>query len=726
MNLQSLDLLECETSLRQRRFRLCVAAFLMFFGVVCAASVSAADIANFDEPVLLKAREQPVDSFIKELFGKLSVPVQVSPGIVGSVNGDFEKSAREVFNDISSAFQLTLYFDGAVAHIYPSNDIARSILPVTRNVARRVVDNAGKLGLGDKLNSVEAGSDGGLMVTGSQRFVEQIDELVAAIRGNTPATTTQSLAPKEATFRVFRLKYGWADDVSLAVGGQDLVIPGIATVLRQLIGPGTLNAPVKSTRRSQGNTVPGLRGQGLQSVDVNGVRNSAAQNVQAVPETPSQSAESSQNLGVQSTVNTRIVADTRLNAVIIRDNADRMPMYESLIASLDVKPRMLEIEATIIDLNTDRLRDLGINWRLQGNNDEALFGNGTATDQLLRPNADITPRGEGGVISLVLGGSTQFIARIRALESQGAARIVSKPHVITLSNVEAILDTTSTFFVRVAGEEDVDLFNVSVGTTLRVTPHVFETSEGAQIKLLVTIEDGSTTDQEVDSIPIIDRSTVNTQALINAGQSLLIGGLVRESKSNTVTKVPLLGSIPVLGALFRSNGTSSNRVERMFLITPRLVDVPTAVQTLNAPIRSGDESDIIESAPFRTNRLDSALAARDQNREVKEQLPPTRSSVTLTPDAVLAEEGNIASKPTVNPPEPAPEVPPTLRQRLLEDRSLPPVQSEPDTGFDELVTSISPPLETDNEGWMEIPAHPVSNAVPQSPVVDDDGWQVIE
>ena len=724
MNFQSNDLLDCEKSLRQRKLRLHAATVVMLFGLVFAASVNAADIANFDKPVFLKAREQPVNSFIEELFGKLSVPVQVSPEIVGSVNGDFEKSAREVFGDISSAFQLTLYFDGAVAHIYSSNDVVGSILPVTQKVARRVVENARKLGFEDELNRVEAGSDGGLMVTGSQRFLEQIDELVTAIRGNTSTTktTTPSLAPSEVTFRVFRLKYAWAADVSLAMGGQELMIPGIATVLRELIGPGTLNAPVTSTRRSQGNTLPGLRGQGLQSVGGNGVRDAAAQSGQAITENSDTRVESVQSSGVQSTDDTRIVADTRLNAVIIRDSADRMSMYENLIASLDVKPRMLEIEATIIDLNTDRLRELGINWRLQGSNDEALFGNGTSSDLLLQPGANITPQGEGGIISLVMGGPTQFIARIQALESQGAARIVSKPHVITLSDVEAILDTTSTFFVRVAGEQEVDLFNVSVGTTLRVTPHVFDTDEGAQIKLLVTIEDGSTTDRQVDSIPVIDRSTVNTQALINAGQSLLIGGLVRESKSSTVRKVPLLGSIPVLGALFRSNGTSSTRLERMFLITPRLVDTPTAVRTLNAPIRSGEEYEILESAPLRTIGLDSALSGHDQNRPLPEQLPPMRSSVTLT-SGMVSTGGNIASKPIADLPEPVPE-PPTLRQRLLRELDQPSEQNRPDTGFDELVSTTVRALETDDDGWSEIRTYPVVNAVAQ-PEVDDSGWQEI-
>src|SRR6185436_16804989 len=89
----------------------------------------------------------------------------------------------------------------------------------------------------------------------------------------------------------------------------------------------------------------------------------------------------------------------------------------------------------------------------------------------------------GGVASVVLGSLGQFFARIKALQSEGAARVVSSPQVVTLSDVEAVFDNSSTFYVRVAGREQVDLFNVSVGTSLRVTPHVFRDHDANRIKM---------------------------------------------------------------------------------------------------------------------------------------------------------------------------------------------------------------------------------------------------
>src|SRR6185369_1586633 len=253
-----------------------------------------------------------------------------------------------------------------------------------------------------------------------------------------------------------------------------------------------------------------------------------------------------------------------LNAVIVRDLADRLPRYEQLIAALDVEPQSLEIEATIIDVNTDKARELGIEWRWSNDGRSASFQGAVPT------------LGNGGVASVVLGSLGQFFARIRALQNEGAARIVSSPQVVTLSNVEAVFDNTSTFFVRVAGREQVDLFNVSAGTTLRVTPHVFRDREQTRIKLLVNVEDGNITNRQVDQIPVVERSTVNTQALIAEGESLLIGGMVRETHANGEDKVPVLGDVPVVGNLFKTKTSSNTRVERMFLITPRMAGTRTA------------------------------------------------------------------------------------------------------------------------------------------------------
>ena len=602
--------------LKIRNFRWLIFAAVATATTSISSMVQAAEVPGISKQVVLNAREQPIDLFVSELFGQIGVPARVDESIIGSVNGDFRKSAGEVIDEISSAFQLSVYYDGAVAHIYPANDIQRKVLYMSGGSASSVVKAAAQLGLTDRRNTVKA-TEVGLVATGADKFIGQIDRLAAAVGNKPTSKAIPAPVPKADydTYRIFKLKYAWADDVSLVIGGDTVVVPGVASLIRSLIEPGALGAVPVTTRTPGSTSLDGLRGQGLSGRGLQEVSNPS--DVDSKASRPLVGSPS----GGGSTEGTRIVADPLSNSVIIRDRADRMDSYDSLIQELDKEPQMVEIEATIIDLDTDKLRELGINWRLTEGNSDVLLGNGTVSDELLRPDTVITPSGAGGIVSLVLGSRQQFISRIRALETQGAARIVSKPHVMTLSNVEALLDTTSTFFVRVAGQEEVDLFDVKVGTRLRVTPHVYERGNRRQIKLRVNITDGSTSEQSVDSIPIIEESNINTQAIVDVGQSLLIGGLVREIKSNGISRVPVLGRLPVVGGLFRTQVKNSTRQERMFLITPRITTPHIPGKRFNAPVLAGTENDIIQSSSTRLQGANQALNLLDEANPVEQYLP---------------------------------------------------------------------------------------------------------
>jgi type III secretion protein C len=585
--------------------------FVLAFLVIVSSISSAAETPKLNQKITIIAREQPIDSFLQELFGQLSIPVVVDETVKGTVNGSFENiSANMIFSDISKSFGLIKYYDGAILYIYTSNNIIRRIIPASSSISQRIVRAASDLNLTDRRNSIRKAVEGGLVVTGTKRFIEQVDELVFAAENG--------LKNYEAPvgFKVFYLKYAWAQDVTMTFAGKQVVIPGVATILRQLVQEAPQLIYTNTLQDSLLKpTTPGLKGQGLNSFG-NSERVGLPDSVN-IAHTNSDKSQYIQPVAanaqvVSQSTRVRIQADPRLNAVIIRDSPDRMSRYQSLIDSLDVEPQMLEIEATIIDINTAKLKELGINWRWQNNDDEVLFGSGDEdSDRRLNTGSTITPFGKGGFISFVLGDNAKFIGRISALESKGAAHIVSRPHVITLSNVEAIFDTSSTFYVRVAGREEVDLYNVSIGTSLRVTPHVFKDNGNAKIKLLVTIEDGQQTDQRVDEIPVVSRSAINTQALINAGESVLVGGLVREVKKDNEDKIPLLGDIPIMGNLFKTTNKQTTRVERLFLITPKL-----AVQKL----KSSDKLSSLIKEDLNSEELNK------RESDQKQEDPPVESS----------------------------------------------------------------------------------------------------
>lgn len=553
-------------------------------GVLGASGAAWSAPAPFaDRKIQLAAREQPIAAFLQDLFGLLDVPVSVSPAVKGHVNGTFNGEAEGIARSIARAFGLVMYYDGAVMHVYTAGEMGARTLPTSPAVADKVMRAATEMRLADARNTLRTTRDGAVIASGTRRFIEQVEELARA------SQVSQAVQPPMG-FKVFYLRYAWAQDVTVNFSGRQLVVPGVASIIRSLVtssprSPASLAGHEQALRPTQ----PRLKGQGLGRV--------ANQPVLGLPDADARpgtadvlmAAYGGAGAGVQGggsgmgggglvlgdLQQVRIEADTRLNAVIVRDAPERLAHYEQLVQSLDVEPQSLEIEATIIDINTDRLRELGINWRGNTGKSSVLLGKGDSSDLLLQPGGSvvgsaITPSAMGGVISAVLGDKAQFVARISALQSEGAAKVVSSPQVVTLSNVEAVFDNSQTFYVRVAGREEVDLFNVSAGTSLRVTPHVFKDTQGVRIKLLVNLEDGTLSSERVDALPIVERSSINTQALIYEGESLLIGGLTRESSGSGVDKVPLLGDIPLIGNLFKTQRESGGRIERMFLISPRL------------------------------------------------------------------------------------------------------------------------------------------------------------
>lgn len=263
-----------------------------------------------------------------------------------------------------------------------------------------------------------------------------------------------------------------------------------------------------------------------------------------------------------------------------------MPLYEKIIKDLDQPSKVIEINAAIIEMNTNANLTWGVDYRSL--NAETLETNSqgdpstTGTFRLgQNTNADLADgvdliSGSGLNASAALIGTTwQILARIKALEEAGEAQVLSRPSVMTIDNTEAVLRDDSTIYVRVAGLAEVDLFPVSAGVMLRVTPHLIEASkagEPTKIRLIVNIEDGDFTPQNVDEIPSVRRSEISTQAIIAENESLLIGGQYRHQQSNGEVGVPVAGRVPVLGLAFKNKRVINNKRQRLFLISPRIID----------------------------------------------------------------------------------------------------------------------------------------------------------
>lgn len=511
-----------------------------------------------DQTYSHRAENEPLPALLRDFFADMRVPAVISEGVEGAVTGSFVNCApQKFFNSMAMAYGLISYYDGNVMFIYASAEI-RSEMIVLHSLDHRrlnaILKGAEILDPAYPLKAIE--DEGIVFVSGPQRYVELVSQTVDMLEAG--AMRRQMLRGAETTIRVFPLRYAWAADQTFAQEENQQRMPGVATILRDLISGAASSG---SDGPINPHTVPKLKGRGLGASSAN----RAAPNDDEV----SVAEPSEQDPALANANNTVIQADPRLNAVVIKGKRADMEFYEHLIATLDTPAGLVEIRANIIDISTDFSRELGIDWRYEKPG-EISGGFDTNINQL--PGNQPFPGGQGLQLTTIIGNAAEyFLSRIKALEQDGNARIFSKPSVLTLDNVEARLEHDETFFVRVAGDREVDLFNVSAGVKFRVTPHIIEEHDGPRIKLAVRIEDGGFSGESVDGIPVVRNTKLQTQAIVGEHESLLIGGHIIERETSGLRQIPGLGRIPILKYLFRSKRKQKGRVERMFLITPRIV-----------------------------------------------------------------------------------------------------------------------------------------------------------
>jgi type III secretion protein C len=252
-----------------------------------------------------------------------------------------------------------------------------------------------------------------------------------------------------------------------------------------------------------------------------------------------------------------VQSDPRLNAIIIQDMPERMPLYQQLIAQLDVPTVMVEIEAMIIDVSSERASSLGVDW--SGNIGKISFGFNADSGATL------------GISNPAVATGNPFMIQLHTLQSNGDAEIRSKPSVLTSDNIAAILDLSQTFYIRAQGERVATVTPVTAGTTLKVSPHVVQQGASTFVQLKIDIEDGQITSTQVDSLPTVNNSTVSTEATVRNGEALLIAGYSSKQDVKSRKQVPVLGELPIVGAMFANSETTLQKRDRIFLIRPKVI-----------------------------------------------------------------------------------------------------------------------------------------------------------
>jgi type IV pilus assembly protein PilQ len=270
-----------------------------------------------------------------------------------------------------------------------------------------------------------------------------------------------------------------------------------------------------------------------------------------------------QFLGDQVTECGRIDLDEQTNTLIITDIGATADKISALIDVLDVPKRQVEIEARIIEATTNFTRQLGVQFGfLAGGPDDRLRGglSTLATEDKPIKTANLA---FGRVLD-----TQKLDAVISAAESSGEARILSKPRVSTQDHSEARIVQGAKIPIPVQINFTTNVRYETAALQLTVTPHV---TQDDIVALKISVEN-SVPDftQTVLGVPTILTSASNTQVLVANGATTVLGGIFVEVRRSEERKVPGLGSIPIVGYLFRFNKGEKETREILFFITPRI------------------------------------------------------------------------------------------------------------------------------------------------------------
>lgn len=325
----------------------------------------------------------------------------------------------------------------------------------------------------------------------------------------------------------------------------------------------------------------------------------------------------------------KIVVDARSNALIVSERSSAIQRIRPIIQSLDRATDQVMIETKFIEVSDSVGKDLGVDWsilkgyKLSGSElqtsyernhgktsevgykedglDVDFMNNGySRAGQLNTVTTPVGPKVTNGVlegigpmstvenvftnnvgrVSTAVFSASQFNLTLNALQSAGGSKLVSNPTVVTLNNTEASINVGQEYPIpNYTYNQERGAFEVSgftykpIGVILKVTPQV---NAAGFIKLTVEPE-VSSRDESKDvkfgdaSIPVVAVRKTKTQVTLKDGFTLGIGGLLDSTASNSQTKVPLLGDIPGLGRLFRSDSTSKRQQNMLVFITARTV-----------------------------------------------------------------------------------------------------------------------------------------------------------
>jgi general secretion pathway protein D len=285
--------------------------------------------------------------------------------------------------------------------------------------------------------------------------------------------------------------------------------------------------------------------------------------------------------------NAIIQADEETNALIITADPNTTKNLKAVIRQLDIRRAQVLIEAIIAEITTNNQKEVGVGLAVDGTqkNSGAIpvgVSNFAGLGDLLPSIINSAlPTTIPSALTFAVGGESggvRYAGLLRALQADTNTNILSTPNITTLDNEEAELIVGQNLpfvtgsFTGTGSNNPQNPFQTierqDVGLTLKVTPQI---NEGDTVKLVIEQETSSVIPGTVDQGIATRKRSIKTTVLVDDGAILVLGGLISDEATDTKSKVPVLGDIPVLGFLFRSENTTKTKANLMVFLRPSIL-----------------------------------------------------------------------------------------------------------------------------------------------------------
>ena len=284
-----------------------------------------------------------------------------------------------------------------------------------------------------------------------------------------------------------------------------------------------------------------------------------------------------------------VTADKETNSLIILAKASQIATLEKIINALDIPKQQVYVKARILEISNSKISQLGAKFGLLGGIADSSSGIYTLSANLGGPALAFSP-GELGLAIPSLKQGIALGATLDLLETLGAAKKLSEPSILCINNTPSTIYVGKTLTVltgkTTSTSTSESYSRQDVGLTLKVKPRI-DSDNKVSLNVNAIIEDilpGSPT-----LTPITSKRKIDTTTIVKNGQSIIIGGLVKNNKDITTKKIPFLGDIPILGNLFKHKDISNDKTTLVIMLTPYIVKKPADLEKLRLTLAKLNE-----------------------------------------------------------------------------------------------------------------------------------------